>query len=259
MEDIVLSAERELEGKVVLITGSGGAGCGGAITRRFAQAGATIIGMEIHEKRGNAIIEEVREKYGVKAKSCVVDIADRAAVDAALAEATAEFGPVDILVNNAAINVQKSTFDYDPEDFDRVMAVDFTACWYLIRKTIGGMRDKGGGHIVNISSIAGYMGGLGIEAPYAASKAALHDLTRGIAIEGGPHNIRCNGIALGMIWSKFLQKDWDMYKPYVEQIPLRRVGQPDEVAEVALFLSTPKSGFITGEIINMSGGQSLGQ
>lgn len=248
----------ELKGRVALVTGAGGAGCGGAIARRFAAEGASIIVMESHERRALAIAEELRETYGVKAMACVVDIADRAAVDAALAEAGGELGPVDILVNNAAINVQGSIFDYAPETFDKVLAVDFTACWYLIRQTIGGMRDRGWGSIINVSSVAGYIGGGGIEAPYAASKAALHDLTRGTAVEGGPHGIRCNGIAVGMVWSKFLERDYEFYRPAVEQTPLRRVAQPDEIAEIALFLASARSSFITGEIINASGGFYLG-
>ena len=249
---------QELAGRVALVTGAGGAACGSAIARRFAAEGASIIVMESHERRARAVADELVETYGVRAHVCAVDIADRQAVDAALDESAAALGPVDILVNNAAINVQGSIFDYDPKDFDRIVAVDFTACWYLIRQTIGGMRERKWGSIVNISSIAGYMGGGGIEAPYAASKAALHDLTRGVAIEGGPHGIRCNAIALGMIWSRFLERDYEFYRPHVDQTPLRRPGRPEEVAEVALFLASERSSFITGEVVNVSGGYSLG-
>jgi NAD(P)-dependent dehydrogenase (short-subunit alcohol dehydrogenase family) len=249
----------ELEGRVALITGAGGAACGGAIARRFAQEGSRIIAMEIHERRGRAIAQEITETYGVPARACIVDIADRAAVDRELEQAVSQLGPVDILVNNAAMNVQGETFTYAPETFDRVVAVNLHAAWYLIRRTIGAMRDKGKGAIINISSIAGYIGGGGIETPYSASKAALHDVTRSIAVEGGPLGIRCNAIAVGMIWSKFLERDWEFYKPYVAQTPLRRVGTPQEIAEVALFLASDRSSFITGEIINASGGHVLGQ
>jgi NAD(P)-dependent dehydrogenase (short-subunit alcohol dehydrogenase family) len=248
-----------LAGQVALVTGAGGSGCGGAIARRFAQEGAAIIAMEIHEGRGRAIAQELEQSYGVRAIPCIVDITDRAAVDQALEKAAAELGTIDILVNNAAINVQGSTFDYAPEAFDRVVAVNLHAAWYLIRRTIGAMREKARGSIINISSIGGYIGGGGIEMPYSASKAALHDVTRGVAVEGGPFGIRCNAIAVGMIWTKFLQRDWDFYKPFVEQTPLRRVGTPQEVAEVALFLASNRSSFITGEIINASGGHFLGQ
>ncbi len=121
------------------------------------------------------------------------------------------------------------------------------------------MRELGRGSIVNISSIAGYLGGCGIEAPYGAAKAGLHDLTRGVALEGGPHNIRCNAIALGMVQPPFIEKDIDLYKPQLAKTPLRRFATTDEVAEVVLFLVSQRSSFITGEIINVSGGYLLGQ
>lgn len=251
--------DRELEGKVALVTGAGGAACGSAIARRFAEAGADVVVMEVHEKRGRAVAAEIAETYGVRTVAAIVDITDRPMVDAALAQATAELGPVDILVNNAAINIQKPIFDFPPEEFDRVMDVDFIACWYLIRRTIAGMRDKGWGSIINVSSIAGYMGGGGIEAPYGASRAALHDLTRGIAIEGGPHGIRCNAMALGMVASKFVERNPQFFEPHIALTPLRRMAQPAEIAEVALFLASERSAFITGEIVNVSGGYLLGQ
>jgi NAD(P)-dependent dehydrogenase (short-subunit alcohol dehydrogenase family) len=250
---------RELEGKVALVTGAGGAGCGGAIARIMAREGAAIVVMEKHERRCRETADEIAATHGVATVACAVDIADRSAVDAALRLAGDTVGPIDILVNNAAINVQGSIFDYDPADFDAVLAVDFVACWYLTRAVIGGMRDRGWGSIINVSSVAAYIGGAGIEAPYAASKAALHDLTRGTAVEGGPHGIRCNGIAVGLVRSKFLERDPDAYVSAIQQTPLRRVAEPDEIAEIALFLASERSAFITGEIINASGGLTLGQ
>ena len=249
----------ELTGKVALVTGGGGAGCGSAIVRRLAREGATLIVLDIHAGRAHAVADEVKQSYGIQAVACVCDIADRGRVDQALADCTAITGPIDILVNNAAENVQGPIFDYDPADFDRVIAVDVTACWYLIRRTIGSMRDRGHGSIVNITSIAAYLGGTGLEAPYGMAKAALNDLTRGIAVEGGPHGIRCNGIAIGLARSKFVQKHWAMIEPHVQLTPLRRIAEPAEIAEIALFLISEKSSFITGEIINASGGYYLGQ
>lgn len=251
--------ERELNGKVALVTGAGGAGCGGAIARIMAEHGASVVVMERHEARCRATADEIGRKYGVPTVACPVDIADRVAVDAALSDAVDAVGPVNILVNNAAINVQGSIFDYDPADFDKVLAVDFVACWYLTRAVIGGMRDRGWGSIINVSSVAGYMGGAGIEAPYAASKAALHDLTRGTAVEGGPFGIRCNGIAVGLVRSKFIERDPHLYEHSIAQTPLRRVAEPREIAQIALFLASERSSFITGEIVNASGGLVLGQ
>jgi len=249
---------RELDGRVALVTGAGGSGCGRAIARRLAREGTSIIALDTHERRATKVAVDIATEFGVKAVACIADLANRATLDAAVASAISAVGPVDILVNNAAINVQGSIFDYSPDDFDKVLAVDLTACWYLIRQTIGGMRDRGFGSIVNISSIAGYMGGGGVEAPYAAAKAALHDLTRGTALEGGPHNIRCNAIAVGLVRSPFVEKDIQFYEPHIARTPLRRMADPDEIAEVALFLVSQRSSFITGEIVNVSGGYFLG-
>lgn len=248
----------EFSGKVALVTGAGGAGCGSAIARRLAREGASIIVLDSHSRRAQAVAASIEEEFGVKAVDCVVDITDRPRLDSALERATGIVGDVDILVNNAAINVQGSIFDYSPDDFDKVLATDLTACWYLIRQTISGMRERGYGSIINISSIAGYIGGAGIESPYAAAKAALHDLTRGIAVEGGPYGIRCNAIAVGMVNSPFIQKHLSDFEPFISKTPLRRIAEPTEVAEVVLFLASQRSSFITGEIVNVSGGFFLG-
>jgi len=256
-----MTAEKdgELKGRVALVTGAGGGACGSAIARRLAGEGAAIIALDNHERRARAVASAIEADYGVKAAACVADISDRGALDRALGEATAAIGPVDILVNNAAINIQGSIFDYSPADFDQVLAVDLTACWYLIRQTIGRMRERGWGSIVNISSIAGYLGGAGREAPYGIAKAGLHDLTRGVALEGGPHNIRCNAIALGLVDSPFVRRYIDQFKGQIDRLPLRRMASPQEVAEVVLFLVSDRSSYITGEIINVSGGYLLGQ
>jgi NAD(P)-dependent dehydrogenase (short-subunit alcohol dehydrogenase family) len=249
----------ELDGKIALVTGGGGAGCGSAITRRLARAGAAVIVLDIHGGRVNAMAEEIRDSFDVPAIACVCDVADRGALDTGLARSVELLGPIDIVVNNAAENVQKPIFDFDPVDFDRVIAVDLTACWHVIRRTIGTMRERGGGTIVNISSIAAYMGGAGLESPYGAAKAGLNDLTRGVAIEGGPYGIRCNGIAIGLVRSTFVEKHWAMIEPHIQQTPLRRLAEPGELAELVYFLASDHSAFITGEIVNFSGGYYPGQ
>jgi NAD(P)-dependent dehydrogenase (short-subunit alcohol dehydrogenase family) len=249
----------ELHGRVALVTGAGGSGCGSAIARRLAREGAAVIALDKNEYRARRIVSAIEAEPGGKAVACVADLGDRPALDRALAAATAEVGAVEIVVNNAAVNVQGSIFDYSPEDFDQVLAIDLSACWYVIRQTIGKMRELGRGSIVNISSIAGYLGGAGLEAPYGAAKAGLHDLTRGVALEGGPHNIRCNAIALGLVQTPFIERDLERYQRQLAKTPLRRFATTDEVAEVVLFLVSERSSFITGEIINVSGGYFLGQ
>jgi NAD(P)-dependent dehydrogenase (short-subunit alcohol dehydrogenase family) len=244
-------------GRVALVTGACGAGIGSAVARRLAAEGSAIVAVDHHERRTSEAVELLRKEADVPVLGFAVDVTDRAAVDRVLSEASAALGTIDILVNNAAINVQGSIFDYDADEFDRVVAVDLTACWYVIRQTIGPMRQAGRGSIVNIGSIAAYNGGRGREAPYSASKAALHELTRSVAIEGGPYGIRCNAIAPGLIWSKFVEKHRVRFQADADATPLRRHGQPEEIANVAAFLVSDESSYITGEVINVSGGWYL--
>lgn len=213
--------------------------------------------VEHHDGRQRAIVDTVRSTYGAAVVGATVDIRDRAAIDDTIARATGELGPIDVVVNNAAINPQGSIFDYDPDEFDDVIAADLNAAWYLIRRTIGPMRDLGRGSIVNIGSIAAYNGGRGREAPYSAAKAGLHEITRSVAIEAGPHGIRCNAVAPGLIESRFVDKHRERFEPIREATPLGRHGDADEVANVVAFLVSDESSFITGEVITVSGGWYL--
>jgi NAD(P)-dependent dehydrogenase (short-subunit alcohol dehydrogenase family) len=245
------------DGRVALVTGAGGAGMGSAIVRRLASEGAAILAVEHHEGRTNAIVDAVRATYDVPVVGVTADIADRPAVDAAIERGSAELGPIDILVNNAAINPQGSIFDYDPDVFDQVVDADLNAAWYLIRRTIGPMRDLGRGSIVNIGSVAAYNGGRGREAPYSAAKAGLHEITRSVAIEAGPHGIRCNAVAPGLVESRFVEKHRERFEADRLATPLRRHGRPDEIANIVAFLVSDESSLITGEVITASGGWYL--
>jgi NAD(P)-dependent dehydrogenase (short-subunit alcohol dehydrogenase family) len=216
-----------------------------------------VVVLDEHGRRTDALVAELRSEHGVDAMGIVCDVADRGAVDEGLARVTEELGPVDILVNNAAVNVQGSIFDYDPTDWDRVLDVDLSACWYLIRRTVGSMRDRGWGSIVNVTSVAAYNGGNGREGPYSAAKAALHDVTRAIAIEGGPFGIRCNAVAPGLIESKWVTAQADRYQSFIDATPLRRHGRPEDVANTIAFLVSEESAHITGQVVNVSGGWYL--
>jgi NAD(P)-dependent dehydrogenase (short-subunit alcohol dehydrogenase family) len=247
----------EFVGRVALVTGGAGAAIGSSTCRTLASYGAAVVVLDNHERRTLQTAADLREEYGVPAIGVVADIADRAAVDRALHEARAELGPIDILVNNAAVNVQGSIFDYEPADWDQVILVDLTAAWYLMRVLVGDMRDRGWGSIVNITSVAAYIGGNGREGPYGAAKAGLNDLTRAVAIEGGPHGIRCNAVAPGLIRSKWVDAQAERYQSFIDDTPLRRHGAPEDVANTVAFLVSDESAHITGQIINVSGGWYL--
>ena len=137
--------------------------------------------------------------HGGRAVGVVLDAGDRAGIAEVTARVAAQLGPITVLVNNAAYNIMGPIFDYDPDDWDRVLAVNLSGPWFLSRQVMRQMRDAGGGVIVNISSYAPDVGGMGLEAPYAVSKGGLNVLTRSCAHEGGPHGIRVNTVTMGMV------------------------------------------------------------
>lgn len=242
---------REFAGRVALVTGGAGDGIGSATCLRLARGGAAVV--DEHEGRTKEVSERIASETGATVLGFPGDIADRERMDEVLAATASQLGPVDILVNNAAINSLGDVVDLEPAQWDRVIDVDLSACFYLIHRTLPQMIERRKGSIVNITSVAGYIGS-GREGPYAAAKAALHSLTRSVAFEAGPADVRCNAIATGIIWSKFVRKYADRLQPEMDRTPLRRFGDPAEVAELVAFLVSERSGFITGETLNISGG-----
>lgn len=248
----------EFEGSVVLVTGGGGSCIGGPTALRFAHEGASLVICDQHERRNREMAERIRKETGATVLDFHLDIADRAKVDAMIGETERELGRVDVLVCNAAENKLGKMVDYDPADWDRTIDVSLSANFYLARKVLPGMVARKRGNIVNISSVAGWIGNPNEkdgEPAYAAAKAAMFALTRNIAHEVGPHGIRCNAIAPGLIWSRFVEKFDADFQPLVQATPLRRYGRSEDIVEAVMFLASDKrSGFITGEALNVSGG-----
>lgn len=244
---------RPLEGRVALVTGAAGSGIGRATAHRLAADGANVILTDIHEARTQEAAAEVAAASNARILGLRLDVSDRSEVDDVIIRATSELGAIDILVNNAAINVLGPVHEMAPEDWDRVVDVDLSAPWYLMRQVIPGMVAARRGSIVNVTSVAAWIGSGG-EGPYAAAKAALQSLTRSVAHELGPHNVRCNAVAPGIVWTRFTEKYRDMFIEEEARTPLRRLGQPEDVADVIAFLVSADSRYMTGEVVNVSGG-----
>jgi 3-oxoacyl-[acyl-carrier protein] reductase len=243
-----------VDGRVALVTGAAGAGIGRATARRLVEAGATVVVTDVHERRTNETVEALRTEFSTaRVAGRLLDGGDPGQIAAVVAEVRAELGPVDILVNNAAINPFGEVDTLSPEDWDRALAVDLTGPWLLTRAVLPDMKQRGRGSIVNVSSVAAYTAPER-EAPYAAAKAALHSLTRTVAREAGPFGVRCNSVAPGLVWTRFMEKYEEQFRPEVERTPLRRWGTPEDVAGVVLFLASDLSAFITGEALTVSGG-----
>jgi len=242
------------EGRVALVTGAAGDGIGKAIARRLAAGGASVVVTDIHERRTQETTEALRQEFGDRILGYAYDVADRERADTILSDVAARWSPVDVLVNNAAENVLAPISEYTPVDWQRGIDVNLTGCFHLIQRALPAMTERGWGSIVNITSVAAWLAGGGREGPYAASKAALHSLTRSVAWEAGPHGVRCNAVAPGIIHSKFVDKYSRDFDREIDKTPLRRIGDAEEVADVVAFLVSDESSFVTGEIINVSGG-----
>jgi NAD(P)-dependent dehydrogenase (short-subunit alcohol dehydrogenase family) len=241
-------------GRVALVTGAAGGGIGKAIARRLLDEGASVVVTDVHERRTDETVAEFTDRFGEdRVMGSLMDAGDRSQIDATLAAARERFGIVDVLVNNAAVNALNPVGDMTPEEWDWAMGVNISGPWYLCRALLPAMAEQGWGSIVNITSVAGWIHGTN-EGPYAGAKAALHQLTRTIATEYGPDGVRCNGVAPGIIHTWFVDAKAPQLLDEADNTPVRRLGTPDDIANVVAWLVSDQSGFVTGETINASGG-----
>jgi len=239
-----------------LVTAAAGKGVGRATARRLAAGGAHVVVTDVHPRRTAEVADAIASEHpGVTVRGFQMDAGDRDQIDDVVQRVADTLGPVRILVNNAAINVIGSIFEYDPADWDWVMRVNLSGPWYLCRSIMPLMRDAGGGVIVNVGSYAADVGGNGIEAPYAVSKGGLNVLTRSCAHEGGPYGIRSVCVSLGMVrGTKFIDDHPELLERPDATGPLGTLPTADEVAEVIAFLASSRASHITGEILNVAGG-----
>jgi 3-oxoacyl-[acyl-carrier protein] reductase len=225
---------------------------------RFAQEGADLVICDLHEGRNKEWAERIRSETSARVLDFHLDIGDRDAVDGMIAAADEELGGVDVLICNAAENKLGHLVEYDPGDWDRTIDVSLSANFYLTRKVLPGMVERRRGNLIYISSVAGWIGNPNEEEgepAYSVAKAGLFSLMRNVAAEVGPHGIRANAIAPGLLDSRFVRKFADQFEPLRQKTPLRKFGTGQDVVEAALFLASEhRASFITGESLNVSGG-----
>jgi len=249
----------EFDGRIALVTAAAGAGIGQATARRLAEGGARVVVTDIHERRTREVAGAIAADHAdTTVIGLPMDAGDRAHIDDVVGEVTRTLGPVQILVNNAAVNVIGSIFDYDPENFDWCVRVNLSGPWYLCRVVMPLMRDAGSGVIVNVSSYAPDVGGGGIEAPYAITKGGLNVLTRSCAHEGGAFGIRAVTVATGIVTgTKFIDDHPEILETPGNEPPLGSYADAGDVAEAIAFLASDRARHITGEILNVNGGSVL--
>jgi len=247
-----------LKDKVAIVTGSG-RGIGEGIVLRFAEEGAKIVINDVNEADANAAVEKVKAAGG-QAIAVIGSVASRDVVQNMVDTAIQEFGTLDIMVNNAGITRDVMLHKMTNEQWDQVIAVNQTGVFYGIQCAARYMREKGYGKIINISSTSA-LGNPG-QLNYAATKAAVIGMTKTAAKELGPKNVNVNAIAPGMIWTDMMKnmppavlEQLDAMLPFL--VPLNRKGSPLDIANLALFLASEESQFITGQVIFCEGGMKM--
>jgi NAD(P)-dependent dehydrogenase (short-subunit alcohol dehydrogenase family) len=247
-----------LQGKIALITGAS-KGIGESMARLMAAAGARVVVSSRKQEALDALAEDIK-KEGGEATGIAAHVGDMSQVHALVEKTVATYGGVDILVNNAASNpVFGPVVDCDTAAFDKIMDVNVKAPFELGKLVYPIMKSRGGGSVINISSIGGLSPEphLGI---YSVSKSALIMLTKVMAKEWGRDNIRVNAICPGLIQTKFSQALWqneEILKRFLKATPLNRMGQPDEIGALALFLASDFSAYCTGTVFTADGGLTI--
>jgi len=248
----------ELKDKVALITGAG-RGIGRALARALAAAGAAVAANDIDPKGAAAVAAEL-EAAGHRAAAFPADVADPEAVTALVDAVLAHWGRLDILVNNAGVETITPILDHSLTDWRRTLDVNLTGPFLTSQAAGRAMRAQGGGIIVNVASIAGRAFGLRDRAAYVASKTGLVGFTRECAREFAAYNIRVNAVCPGVIITEMtahLRQNETMMRKWLEDIPQARLGEPDDVAGLVVFLCTDAARYVTGQAINVDGGKVM--
>ena len=252
---------QRFEGKTVIVTGGGG-GIGGATCRRFGKEGARVAVLDLNLEAAEKVAAAIRAEGG-QAAAMRCDITDRASVDAAVAATEARLGPVDVLVNNAGWDVFKPFTKTEPAQWDKLIAINLTGALHMHHAVLPGMAARKRGRIVNIASDAARVGSSG-EAVYAACKGGLVAFSKTIAREHARHGITVNVVcpgptdtALFTDYKEGAGNPEKLEEAFTRAIPLGRIGQPDDLPGAIVFFASDDAGFITGQVLSVSGGLTM--
>ena len=244
-----------LKGKVALITG-GSRGMGAAEAKMFADEGAHVVIADILENEGRKIASEIAAS-GARCVFTQLDVLKASESDSVMGTVISIFGKLDVLVNNAGVTSRMMLLDTSESEWDRVMDINTKGTFLGIKAAIPAIRSSGGGSIINISSQMGLVGADYISPQYQASKGAVRLLTKSVAIQYAPDNIRCNSIHPAPIETDMtadVRQDPDAFQDMLRRIPMGRYGKPEEVAYAVLYLASDESSFVTGSELVVDGG-----
>lgn len=243
----------DFKGKVAIVTG-GGTGIGRQISLCFAERGAiVIINYNSSAQSAEEVVNEIKSRGG-QAECVQADVSSFEGSEKLIDFAVTKFGKIDILVNNAGIVADTLIIRMNEDDFDKVIKVNLKGTWNCCKHAVKHMMKQRSGKIVNISSVVGIMGNAG-QTNYAAAKAGIIGLTKSIAREVSKRGINVNAVAPGFIKTKMTQTlNSEIIEEYAKNIPIPRLGEPQDVANLVMFLASDLSNYITGQVINVDGG-----
>jgi len=256
---MVMKTSFTLQGKIAIVTGGNG-GIGKGIARGFAGMGGDIVIVARNQAKTGEAVREIEKEFGVRVLGVQVDVRKEEEIEAMAAHVLDTFGRIDILVNNAGINIRKMPQDYLAAEWDEVLDANLRSAFLCSRAVYPGMKERGGGKIINIGSMTSLFGGAKL-APYGTSKGGIVQLTRSLAVAWAPDNIQVNAILPGWIdtdLTRQARKDLaGLNERVLARTPVGHWGEPDDLAGAAIFLASPASNFVTGVALPVDGGYSI--
>lgn len=246
----------KLNGKIAIVTGGAG-GIGEALAMGLGHQGATVVISSRNREAIEKTAEKITAASGNPAMAVVSDVTDEASVQKLVDTVVRKYGRIDILVNAMGMNIKRDAFEYPMDDWDRIFAVNVKGTMVACKIVGRVMREQKGGAIVNLSSVRGIRGYTGGNTGYCATKGAVELITKALALEWAPHNIRVNALGPALVitsGTKHIAEDPELAEKYASAVPLGRIGMPEDMAGAVIFLVSEAAGFVTGQTIYVDGG-----